>query len=189
MKVAIPATILQRFISLELLKIEISEKHIYLIGSNGFVGCVQYMGDIDQPDDSCYLTVDDSFIKFIKDESKIDGLLTFETIPELAMGSIVDSLGQVYTDYIYWPDESKLDNWYNWFQLSTEQNGFLYCDLLDIQTLWQASPTGELVFPEVINSDEPIIVRDVNNENWIGAFIPAIEGKRVLKPATLPEWL
>lgn len=95
----------------------------------------------------------------------------------------------VYTHIISWPDESALDNWYNWFELSTEQNGFLYFDMLDIETLWQVSPTGELVFPEVINSDKPVIVRDVNNDNWIGAFIPAVEGKRVLKPATLPEWL
>ena len=189
MKAAIPATILQRFITLPMLKIEISEQHTYLIGSNNTVACVQYLGDTNQADDSCYINVTDSFKEIINNESKIDGSLTFETIPDLAMGSIVDTIGQVYTDYICWPDESVLDNWYNWFELSTEQNGFLYFDMLDIQTLWQVSPTGELVFPEVINSDKPVIVRDVNNDNWIGTFIPAIEGKRVLKPATLPEWL
>lgn len=189
MKVTIPATILQRFITLSDLKIEISEGKIYLIGSNNTIGCVQYINNTDQVDDSCYINVVDSFKEIVNNEAKIDGSLTFDTIPDLATGSVIDTLGQVYTDFIHWPDESALDNWYNWFELSKEQNGFLYFDMLDIETLWQVSPTGELVFPEVINSDKPVIVRDVNNDNWIGAFIPAVEGKRVLKPATLPEWL
>lgn len=189
MKVTISATILQRFTILPMLKIEISEQRTYLIGSNGAIACVQYLGNTDQSEDSCYINVTDSFKEVINNEAKIGGSLTFETIPDLAMGSIVDTIGQVYTDFISWPDESILDNWYNWFKLSTEKNGFLYCDLSDIETLWQASPTGELVFPEVINSDEPVIVRDVNNDNWVGTFIPAVDGKRVLKPATLPEWL
>jgi hypothetical protein len=189
MKVTIPATILQRFTLLPFLKIEISQQRIYLIGTNDTVGCVQYIGDTKETEDSCYINIVDSFKEVVDNEAKIEGSLTFETLPELAMGSIIDTLGRVYTDFISWPDESTLDNWYNWFELSTEQKGFLYCDLLDIQTLWQVSPTGELVFPEVINSDKPIIVRDVNNDNWVGVFIPNIEGKRVIKPATLPEWL
>ena len=61
--------------------------------------------------------------------------------------------------------------------------------MLDIETLWRVSPTGELVFPEVIDANKPVIVRDVNDDNWIGVFIPSIEGKRIVKPATLPEWL
>lgn len=189
MKVTIPATILQRLILLPLLKIEISGQHIYLIGSNNTIACVQYIGDTDQSEDSCYINVDDKFTEIVNNEAKIGGSLTFETLPELAMGSVVDTLGEVYTNLISWPDESDLDNWKNWFKLSTEQNGFLYCDLLDIETLWRVSPTGELVFPEIINADEPVIVRDVNDDNWVGAFIPTLADDRVLKPATLPEWL
>lgn len=189
MKVTIPAKILQRFIALSYLKIEITDGKIYLIGTNEKFACVQYLGTTKDPEDSCYINNDKSLKEVVDKESGIAGSLTFDTIPELATGSVVDTLGQVYTDFVYWPDESILNNWYNWFELSTEQNGFLYFDIVDIETLWRVSPSGELVFPEVIDANKPVIIRDVNDNNWIGVFIPSIEGKRILKPATLPEWL
>ena len=189
MKVTIPATVLQRFIALEDLKIEITGGKIYLIGTNKNFACVQYLGESKEPEDSCYINNIDSLKEVVNRESGIAGSLTFDTIPDLATGSVVDTLGQVYTDFIDWPDESVLDNWYNWFELSTEQNGFLYFDMLDIETLWRVSPTGELVFPEVIDANKPVIVRDVNDNNWVGVFIPAKDSKTALQPATLPEWL
>lgn len=189
MKVTIPATILQRFMLMPYLKIEISNGKVYLIGSDKIIACVQYLGNTDQPEDNCYINVNDLFTETVNNESKIDGSLTFETLPDLAMGSVVDTLGEVFTDFIYWPDESPLDGWLDWFVLSTEQNGFIYCDLTEIEILWRIAPTGEIVFPEIINTGEPVIVRDINDDKWIGTFIPVKDSKTPLKPATLPEWL
>lgn len=184
-KFTVPATILQRFIALEAVKIEINSGKCYIIGSNNTIACVEYLNETDQEDDSCYININ----KVLIDDKNIDGLFTFETIPELAMGSVVDDKGQNYIDFISWPDESPLDKWRDWFKLSTESNGFMYWNLEQIETLWKTSPSGEIVFPKIINATEPVIVRDVNNANWLGVFIPAVDGKAVIKPATLPEWL
>lgn len=189
MKITINANILQRFMELKNLKIEINSGKIYLIGCNDTIGSVQYLGTTEQPNDSCYIEVTYKLDRVVQKEFNKEGFLTIETIPEIAMSSIIDTDGEIYNDFIQWPDESPLDKWREWFRLSTESQGFMYCTLRDINTLWKNSPSGNIVFPEVINTSEPVIVRDVADANWLGVFIPAVDGKAVIKPATLPEWL
>lgn len=197
-KFVVPAVVLGRFVRLfeprasedfKVLKLEISKNHIYLIGCNQYIACVENLGETDQVPDSCYIKLNSHLIETVAKEVNTGGLLTFETLPELAMGSAVDSEGQAYTDFIIWPDESPLDKWREWFVMPTESHGFMYCDLRQVTTLWETSPSGEITFPEVINAGEPVIVRDVNNADWLGVFIPAIDERKLLKPATLPEWL
>lgn len=199
-KFTVPAITLQRFLTLykslepkapeefKVLKLEITNKHIYLIGSNQYVACVENLGETDQSEDSCYIKVNSQLLKAVEAEANVCGFFEFETLPELAMGSTTTSNG-TYNDFIVWPDESPLDKWRDWFVTSDESNGFMYCDLRQVVTLWETSPTGEIVFPEVINAIEPVIVRDVNNADWLGVFIPAPDNRKALKPATLPEWL
>ena len=189
MKIEINADILRRFMDLKKLKIEIKDKKCFLVGTNNTIACVQYLGVQEQADDSCYIDVTKSLQTLVYKELNNEGFLTFETIPEIAMGNVTDSKGQSYNDIIIWPDESPLDKWREWFKLSTESSGFMYCTVIDIDTLWHCSPSGQIVFPEVINASEPVIVRDITDANWLGVFIPAVDGKAIIKPATLPEWL
>lgn len=197
-KFTVPATTLQRFVKLfepradedfKVLKLEVSKNHTYLIGCNQYIACVENLGETDQSPDSCYLKLNSHLIEMAGKEANVGGTLTFETLPELAIASVTNAEGNAYTDFIIWPDESPLDNWREWFVMPTESHGFMYCDLRQVTTLWETSPSGEVVFPEVINAGEPVIVRDVYNADWLGVFIPSIEGKTMLKPATLPEWL
>lgn len=197
-KFILPATILQRFIKIiqpstpiefQHLKLEINNGHIYLIGCNSFVACVQHLGTTEQSPDSCYINITPELVNVVDATANGDGTMEFETLPELAMGSVLAGVNNVGSDIIIWPDESPLDKWREWFITSDESDGFMYCNLLEVLTLWDSAPTGELVFPEMLNANEPVIVRDINDDNWIGVFIPANSGKELLKPATLPEWL
>lgn len=186
MKTTIDATTLQRFSHLPRLKIEINNGRSYLIGTDDTVACVEYLGEVNHANDSCYIKVDSAKIET---EANFGGTFTFETIPDLAMGSVTTTSGQDCSDFIIWPDESPLKDWKKWFRMSSESHGFMYCDIIRLVTLWETSSSGEIVFPEVINSDEPVIVRDINDSNWIGVFIPVRDTKDIMKPATLPEWL
>lgn len=191
-KTTIHASTLQRFMTLSeplkpiTLKIEINNGKCYLIGSNDYIACVEYLGETDQPNDSCYIK---PVAEAVNKETDVNGSFTFETLPELAMGSTYTTSGNRYNDFIIWPDKCVLDNWRDWFTISDIAEGFMYCNLFQIESLWHCSPSGEIVFPEVINANEPVIVRDVNDNNWLGVFIPAIDEKKLIKPATLPEWL
>ena len=183
MKLTINANILYKFMDFTNIKIEGQN----LIGTNDTVACVQHL-ETDNTD-SCYINITKDLVKIVYNELNKEGFLNFETIPELAMGSVSDSTGHIYTDIIIWPDESPLDNWREWFRLSEESQGFMFANLEQLETLWKSSPSGNIVFPEVINASEPVIVRDVTDANWVGVFIPSLESKATLKPATLPEWL
>lgn len=197
-KFTVPATTLRRFIKIiqsstpdnfKHLKLEVSNGHIYLIGCNSYVACVQHLGITDQSSDSCYINITPELVNVVDGNINAGGTIEFETLPELAMGSVLTTVDNVGSDIIIWPDESPLDKWREWFITSDESDGFMYCNLLEVLTLWDCSPTGELVFPELLNANEPVIVRDINDDDWLGVFIPANSGKELLKPATLPEWL
>lgn len=174
---------------LKCFRLEIANNKIFLIGCNEYVACVELLGETNQENDVCYIKVNNALLESIEKENNINGIYTFETLPELAIGSVSASDGYKFNDFIVWPDEHILENWRNWFTTPTESKGFMYCTLYQVQTLFETSPTGEIVFPKDINSENPVIVRDVNNDNWIGAFIPSFDGKKVIKPAELPEWL
>lgn len=200
-KFTIKSDILQRFTSLyksldpkapedlKVLRIEISNGKIMLIGCNQYVACVELIGESKDHDEVCHIKINNSFIDSINKEVNIAGIYTFETLPELAISSVSTSDGDKFNDFIIWPDNSPLDNWRDWFTMSESKKGFMFCTLYQIQTLFETSPSGEIVFPEMIDSKEPVIVRDVNISNWLGTFIPAFDGKKNIKPAELPEWL
>lgn len=186
MKITIDATTLQRLSHLSNLKIDINDGRAYLVASNDTVACVEYLGEVNGANDSCYIRLD---VDKVELEANFGGTFTFETLPELAMGSVVTTSGQDCNDFIIWPDESPLDKWKEWFIMPSESLGFMYCDLKQLISLWETSPSGEIVFPEVINNEQPVIVRDVNSANWVGVFIPVTDSKTIMRPATLPEWI
>ena len=190
-KFIIPATTLQRLVKI-IEPTTPQEFRTFKIDSNVLIACNKYVAcaeRIEGDNDVCYINITSDFINIVEFEANIGGTFTFETLPELAIGTITATSGQNCDNVIVWPDESPLDNWRDWFAVSEESSGFMYCDLAQIKALWETSPTGEIVFPKVINAIEPVIVQDVNSVDWVGVFIPAISGKKVLKPATLPEWL
>lgn len=184
-KFVVPATVLGRFLELEAVKLEISNGKYYIIGSNDTIAAVEYLGESKEANDSCYINTENVCIN----QGNVNESFIFETIPELAMGTVTDTKGQSYKDYILWPDESPLDKWREWFKLSEVPQGFMYWNVEQIEKLWKNCPSGEITFPEIINSDEPVILRDANNANWAGVFIPTVDGKALIKPAILPEWL
>ena len=186
MKITIDSSILQRLSRLEHVKIDINSGKSYIIGTDGVFACIYYIGETDQADDSCFLKLD---IDKVENEANFGGSFTFDTLPELPMSSVVTSSGQDCSEFVIWPDESPLNKWRDWFKLSTTSKGSMYIDIKELIALWETSPTGCITFPEVINAVEPLIVRDVNNADWLGVFIPTVDGKAVIKPATLPEWL
>lgn len=190
-KFIISATTLQRLIKI-IEPTTPQEFKTFKIDNNCLIACNKYVACVERIEGDngvCYINITPQFIKDVDFEANIGGTFTFETLPELAIGTITATSGQNCDNVIVWPDESPLDNWREWFAVSEESSGFMYCDLAQIKALWETSPTGEIVFPEVINAIEPVIVQDVNSVDWVGVFIPAISGKKVLKPATLPEWL
>lgn len=201
MKVSVRAETLQRFTTLykslepnakdeiKCLRLELSTGKIVLVGSNQYVACAELVGESTQADEVCYIKLDNESIKAINNEVEIGGFFNIETIPELAISTVTNSENRQCNNFIIWSKNHMYDQWRKWFSTSDESKGFMYCTLYQVQTLFETSPTGEVVFPEHLNNDEPVIIRDVNSDKWVGTFIPTYDGRKVLKPAKLPEWL
>ena len=200
MKISVRAETLQRFATLykslepnasdeiKCLRLELSTGKIVLVGSNQYVACAELIGESQQADEVCYIKLDDESVEVINKEVEIGGYFNIETLPELAISTVTNSENHVCNNFIIWNKNHVYDKWRKWFSISEESEGFMYCTLYQIQSLFETSPSGEIVFPENLNSKEPVLIRDVNSDKWIGAFIPAYDGRKVLKPSNLPEW-
>ena len=67
--------------------------------------------------------------------------------------------------------------------------GGMFWDADMIARLAAASPSGRVVFEEIIDvTGRPTIIRDINEYNWIGVFQP-FSTEESYQPATLPSWI
>jgi hypothetical protein len=93
-----------------------------------------------------------------------------------------------------WSDApSDLDRWRD-IALATKEpakinRGGMFWDADNISNLAASSPSGRLVFEEMIDTQgRPTIVRDINDYNWFGLFNPYSIGENTI-PAVLPTWM
>lgn len=188
-KFVIKSEILSRFSKLSTIRLEIKNNRQYIIGYNKYIACVQYLGECADSDEVLYLDFNEKTLENLRFELNIGSDYIIETNPELALATVTTSLGSKYEKFVYWLDEDETDDWFSWFSESDENIGFMYWDLYQIQTMFECSPSGEIIFPEHINANKPVIVADANNTEWLGVFIPRSDSDKPLKPATLPEWI
>lgn len=173
---------------LRCIRLEIKDKKLFAITTNGTLGVIEYLGNVDNADNVCHIKLTEEIMTALELDSLADGVTSIEIIDELAVGKLSTMLNGSYNDFI-WPDETPLNNWREWIELPTESKGFMYWDVYQIEMLFKTSPTGKIVFPEIINSTAPIILRDVGSDNWLGLFIPKPARDEDVIAATLPEWL
>lgn len=188
-KFVIKSEILSRFSKLSTIRLEVKNNRQYIIGYNKYIACVQYLGECADSNEVLYLDFNEKTLENLQFELNIGSDYIIETNPELALATVTTSLGSKYEKFVYWLDEDETDDWFSWFSKSDENVGFMYWDLYQIQTMFECSPSGEIIFPEHINATKPVIVADANNNEWFGVFIPRSDSDKPLKPATLPEWI
>lgn len=181
-KFVIKSSILERLEKMKNIRVENRYGKKFIIACNDTVACVYYLGETQEKDEVLYLKISKKLIT--GDDVSI------ETVPEFAMACVFVGTKGRYEDCISWHDSNFMDDWIKWFTEPVDKsNGVMFWDLYQVSCLFETSPTGDIVFPDVIDSSKPIIVRDVNSNDWVGAFIPSLDSDKPLKPAKLPEWL
>lgn len=188
-KFVIKSEILSRFSKLSTIRLEVKNNRQYIIGYNKYIACVQYLGECADSDEVIYIGFNEKALENLRFELNIGSDYIIETNPEIALATVTTSLGSKYDNFVYWLDKDETDSWLSWFTESSENIGFMYWDLYQIQTMFECSPSGEIIFPEHINANKPVIVSDANNTEWLGVFIPHSDNDKPLKPTTLPEWI
>lgn len=138
-----------------------------------------------------HVALDPVLINQCKMEAFLDGSLIIDVIPEIATAMARTSSGWTYPgNACIWPVETVMDDWREWAtEPAKKSNGIMMWHLSRIQSLFEASPTGQIYFPRHIDTSQAIVLCDKNNPNWIGLFRadPSNTEKQEV-PATLPEW-
>lgn len=176
--------------TINVVRLENSGGHCLAIVTNQAVACVEKLGEAIDKDGYADIKLDPVLIRQMKQEALYGSFLNVATIPELATSTCSTSLGWQYPNCCVWHDDSPLNKWRDWATDNAVQSfGSMYWDLDEVEVLFKSSPTGKIVFPEFIDSEKPVTLRDRYSEDWVGLFIPKPNpGERVTRKAELPEW-
>ncbi len=171
-------------------RLENKNGHSYAIASNQKIGSVEYLGITDKPNGAVHLVLSETLKQALIIESMIESFLTITVIPEVAISSLQSNSGWALNNCCYWWDDTPLADWRNWgWEAAKKTKGAMYWNCHSVETLVKSSPSSQVIFPEFIDTDYPVVIRDWLNPNWAGVFFPKPVPPEVVKvPAQLPEW-
>lgn len=187
-----PRTPLEIRAQIECVRLEIHKGKMFAIATNQQIAVIEYVDDSPQPDGVAHVVVDPALIAQCETEKAYNSFLEVTTIPEIATATASTMYGFTYKgNACIWPDKTVMDEWRNWGpdNPALEFHGALYLETDHIHQLFLASPSGRIIFPSFINVNEPVVLRDRKNPNWVGLFLgrpPITENEA--KPAVLPDW-
>lgn len=162
--------------------------------TNKKVASIQDLGSTDSPDGVCYLKITPQLSELAKRGAQRGLPIQISTIPEIAMAT-AQITGEYLNDVCHWFDENPLDNWRSWIrQAPATSSGIMSWDLFHIETLIKSSPSGQVVFPEFIDADKPLMIFDRFHAGWVGVFIPSElqlspDIVHMIKGRHIPNWL
>lgn len=180
---------------LSCIRIENCGGKVFAIATNQKVMAVELIGMTNEADCVAHITVDPELVKQCVNESLYDSFLEITYVPEILLATIKSMLGYTYLGNAAIngvPEQSALSQWRKWLPPASARSnkGPMYWGLDHIETLVKTSPSGKIVFPEFIDIDKPIIIRDTDNDNWFGVFIARPAPSQLTpEPAELPEWV
>jgi hypothetical protein len=94
----------------------------------------------------------------------------------------------------FFSEATPLQKWRTWVETQpiTKTKGAMAWTTWDMEALNAAAPSGKIAFPEFIDANKPVILRDLDFDNWLGVFMPNRLDKNdrayTVEPATLPSW-
>ena len=167
-------------------RLEYRDGKYFCVASTSWVIAVEYLGDTTEPNGFVNVPTHTGLLDNMRVETGLNvefdwwsefNVLTCATYPTITLEAVPDT-------------EPMFTRWPSIFPatLPRVDNGFLFIQAEYFQRLADASPSGKLCFPEVIDSRDVVIVRDKDDPNWVGAFAPVDKLKQA-RPALRPEWL
>jgi hypothetical protein len=180
---------------LSCVRLENKSGNVFGIATNQKVAAVEWLGKTTEKDGAVHIALNPDLIKQCTQEAAFDSFLEIIYIPEILQAGAKTMLGFVLQGNaaaVGVPEHSPLAQWRDWIpqKMPTKSKGAMYWNVDHIATLAAAAPTGKIVFPEFIDVDQPLIIRDVDAPEWFGMFIakPA-PSDTVPPPAGVPEWV
>tara|TARA_R110000851_G_scaffold250706_1_gene403207 strand:+ start:692 stop:1276 length:585 start_codon:yes stop_codon:yes gene_type:complete len=162
----------------------------FAVATNEKIAAVEYLHNTDQPDGYVHIILDPALLKQCEIEMTLDSDIYITAVEQIAVATAKTTLGYTQAgNCCYWFDDSPLNDWSSWFpeDVATESQGAMCWNSFHVEVLVKSSPSGEISFPEFINVNNPVILRDTKSPNWVGLFIPV--SYDTIKPAVKPDWI
>lgn len=166
---------------------------LFAVVTNGKLAAIERIGENDGPDEFTAIVIDPALIAQCETEIKFNSFLVIVANDTLAYTSIKTTFGYNYPGnaMVQLPEKNYFNTWREWApdEMPKKTFGAMFWFTQAIYTLATASPTGGLCFPEFIDTTVPVVVRDKDNADWFGLFMPTTDNGEKIDPASRPGWL
>lgn len=175
-------------------RLEHKDGHTYAVASNRRIAAIYYLGTTQEPDGSVHLHLDPALIAQCEIEKAFNSKLHIIALPELGIASLKTTMGFQVANAGFFSLVTPLQNWRTWSPtaIATATKGAMAWTMWDMEALNRSSPSGRIVFPEFIDANKPVMLRDMQFSNWAGLFMPNLANDKkeayTAEPATIPEW-
>lgn len=178
---------------LNCVRLEYKNGHYYAVSTNKKIASIQYLGVTNEADSEAHIIVNEQLIEQCKSEAQYDSHIEIMCVPEIQASSFKTLMGYAYQgNACIFPDDKIMSEWREWApdKPVTKTKGIQYWNADNIAALAASSPSGAVFFPEHIDTDKPVIMRDLNDPNWCGLFMaePGPNDRQVKDGAELPTW-
>lgn len=169
-------------------RIEHHNGKIIAIASNGKFLCGELLGECDD-EGAVNVTNDPELRKIAEAEVAASGVLLISQVAgwTVARGG---ETGKMYA--LNAEVEGEYPDWRALVPTTkpTKPNGVIAFFPYVMKRIADASPSGVIVFPEVIDITQPVLIRDKTDPNWFGLYLLTdAPNKQTFKAATVPDWL
>lgn len=175
-------------------RLEHKQGKTFAIASNRKVAAIYFLGDTTEADGAAHLNIDVKLLAQCETEKAFNSKLSVIALPELGIVSLKSTLGYSVATAGFFAAETPLAKWQTW--VADEQpkasKGAMGWHMDDMCALNAASPSGFINFPEFIDAEKPVLLRDNDFPNFIAMFMAnRLTDKGTVytpEPATLPGW-
>lgn len=174
---------------LSCVRLENRKGKTFAIVANQKIAAIEYICDTQEKDGSAHVVINKDILEVCKNEHDVFEVMS---LPDLSIGTLKSMFGYQYVGNACLYRSNVLDEWRSWGPKKsvTKTNGPLFLNMNYIELLNKSSPSGNIVFPDHIDVEQSLVLRDFKNPSWVGLFTPTPPpiDRYKLKPAVLPDW-
>lgn len=177
----------------------------FVVATNVKVLAAQYVGQSNQPNGNVLLAYDAVLIEYCRSAAQWGGMLQVIAEPTFQFVSIKTSFGYTHPQNIgifaerntiinkIWTGE-EINIWDDWRAIFPAENpkknkGMKFLSSNIIERLNRAAPSGNLLFPENCDGQQPIVCADAEDNTWFGLVFPIPDGKTATTDVKIPGWI
>ena len=164
------------------------------VASNMWICAAEYIGRTTQPNGFINVAITEQLVKQCDVEAPFASKFEITHVAMLNIATLKSTFGFSVSDVLF---KSSTVNWLkDWRSIvpkamPRKSKGTLKIVAEQTTQLARSAPSGRIIFPEFIDVDQVVVVRDSIDPNWVAFFKPDLSNRNPPKitEASIPEWI